>query len=91
MNNSRWAYRLCIVMFLAAGSATAYGVPRVRDIVLCATAAEETRGGGVGVDWMIENHWQALGPPEAVWNEGGGSTQAPAAHSTMSSPRMGPW
>jgi len=51
-------------------------VPRGRDIVLCGTAAEETRGEDVGVDWMIEHHLAALGPPVAVWNEGGGALRA---------------
>ncbi len=31
MGNSMWAYRLCIVVFLAADPAVAYGAPRVRD------------------------------------------------------------
>jgi acetylornithine deacetylase/succinyl-diaminopimelate desuccinylase-like protein len=53
------------------------GVPRARDIVLCGTAAEETRGENVGVDWMIAHHLDALGPPVAVWNEGGGAMKAP--------------
>jgi len=48
-------------------------VLRARDVVLCGTAAEETRGEGVGVDWMLANHPEALGPPAAVWNEGGGA------------------
>ena len=52
------------------------GRPRARDVVLCATAAEETRGEDVGVDWMIEHHLDALGPPAAVWNEGGGALRA---------------
>ncbi|HKJ24401.1 MAG TPA: M20/M25/M40 family metallo-hydrolase [Myxococcota bacterium] len=51
--------------------------PRARDVVLCATAAEETRGEGVGVDWMLAHHPAALGPPVAVWNEGGGAMRAP--------------
>lgn len=52
--------------------------PRARDVVLCGTAAEETRGEDVGVDWMIQHHLDALGPPAAVWNEGGGALRVPA-------------
>jgi len=51
--------------------------PRARDVVLCGTAAEETRGEDVGVDWMLAHHPDALGPPAAVWNEGGGATRLP--------------
>jgi acetylornithine deacetylase/succinyl-diaminopimelate desuccinylase-like protein len=47
--------------------------PRTRDLVFCATADEEV-GGDAGAAWMVENHWQALGPPAVVWNEGGAST-----------------
>jgi acetylornithine deacetylase/succinyl-diaminopimelate desuccinylase-like protein len=50
---------------------------RARDVVLCGTAAEETRGEGVGVDWMLARHPDALGPPAAVWNEGGGAARLP--------------
>lgn len=52
--------------------------PRARDIVLCGTAAEETRGENVGVDWLLANHPRALGPPVGVWNEGGGALRVPA-------------
>jgi acetylornithine deacetylase/succinyl-diaminopimelate desuccinylase-like protein len=52
-------------------------VPRARDVVLCGTAAEETRGEGVGVDWLLEAHPEALGPPGAVWNEGGAAVRVP--------------
>jgi acetylornithine deacetylase/succinyl-diaminopimelate desuccinylase-like protein len=54
------------------------GLPRARDIVFCGTAAEETRGEGVGVDWLIEHQLRELGPPDAVWNEGGGALRVPA-------------
>jgi acetylornithine deacetylase/succinyl-diaminopimelate desuccinylase-like protein len=47
-------------------------VPRSRDLVFCATADEEI-GGPAGAVWMVENHWEALGPPTVVWNEGGAS------------------
>jgi acetylornithine deacetylase/succinyl-diaminopimelate desuccinylase-like protein len=47
-------------------------VPRSRDLVFCATADEEI-GGAAGAVWMVENHWEALGPPSVVWNEGGAS------------------
>ncbi len=50
-------------------------VPRRRDIVFAATAGEETDGENVGIEWLIEHHWQALGEPVAVWNEGGASTR----------------
>ena len=29
--------------------------------------------GAAGVEWLIARHWRALGPPAAVWNEGGAS------------------
>jgi len=51
--------------------------PRARDLVLCATAAEETGGEGMGVDWLLAHHPADLGPPVAVWNEGGGAMRAP--------------
>jgi acetylornithine deacetylase/succinyl-diaminopimelate desuccinylase-like protein len=47
-------------------------LPRRRDIVFCASADEEV-GGAAGVEWLIERHWAALGPPALVWNEGGAS------------------
>jgi len=46
--------------------------PRRRDLVFCASADEEV-GGAAGVEWLIERHWAALGPPALVWNEGGAS------------------
>ncbi len=46
--------------------------PRTRDLVYCATADEEVDGSR-GAVWMIEHHWDALGPPAVVWNEGGAS------------------
>jgi acetylornithine deacetylase/succinyl-diaminopimelate desuccinylase-like protein len=48
------------------------GAPRRRDLVFCATADEEMAG-AAGVDPLIARHWAALGPPAAVWNEGGAS------------------
>jgi acetylornithine deacetylase/succinyl-diaminopimelate desuccinylase-like protein len=48
------------------------GGPRRRDLVFCASADEEVSG-APGVGFLIERHWDALGPPAAVWNEGGGS------------------
>jgi acetylornithine deacetylase/succinyl-diaminopimelate desuccinylase-like protein len=48
------------------------GLPRGRDLVFAATAGEEVDG--MGAQWLIENHWERLGPPSAVWNEGGAST-----------------
>jgi acetylornithine deacetylase/succinyl-diaminopimelate desuccinylase-like protein len=47
-------------------------VPRSRDLVFCATADEEV-GGPDGAAWMVQHHWEALGPPSVVWNEGGAS------------------
>ncbi len=52
------------------------GEPRRRDVVLCAAADEEV-GGGLGVPWLMEHHWEELGPPAVVWNEGGGSARVP--------------
>jgi acetylornithine deacetylase/succinyl-diaminopimelate desuccinylase-like protein len=46
--------------------------PRRRDLVFCASADEEV-GGAAGVGWLIEQRWEALGPPALVWNEGGAS------------------
>ncbi len=48
------------------------GGPRRRDVVFCASADEEVSG-AAGVDFLIERHWAALGPPAVVWNEGGAS------------------
>jgi acetylornithine deacetylase/succinyl-diaminopimelate desuccinylase-like protein len=53
------------------------GVTLRRDLVFCATAAEEAGTGGA--DWMVANHWDALGPPAVVWNEGGGALAHPLA------------
>ncbi len=53
------------------------GRPRGRDLVFAATAGEEVDG--AGAIWLIENHWDLLGPPVAVWNEGGASTSLPEA------------
>ncbi|MFQ5700652.1 MAG: M20/M25/M40 family metallo-hydrolase [Acidobacteriota bacterium] len=44
-------------------------VPLGRDVLLLATADEET-GGEAGARWMIENHWDEL-DPEYVLDEGG--------------------
>ncbi len=44
-------------------------VPRVRDILLMASADEES-GGEHGARWMIEHHWDEL-DPEYVLDEGG--------------------
>lgn len=46
--------------------------PRRRDLVFCASTDEEM-GGAAGIEWLIERHWAALGPPALVWNEGGAS------------------
>ena len=54
------------------------GTPLDRDFVFAATASEEA-GLDVGADWMVEHHWDALGPPVVVWNEGGLSTHTPIA------------
>lgn len=52
------------------------GTERRRELVFLSTADEET-GGPFGVQWMIEHQWEALGPPVAVWNEGGASARVP--------------
>jgi acetylornithine deacetylase/succinyl-diaminopimelate desuccinylase-like protein len=44
-------------------------VPRSRDVLLLATADEET-GGKDGAGWMVEHQWPSLGP-EFVFDEGG--------------------
>ncbi|MDJ0864802.1 MAG: M20/M25/M40 family metallo-hydrolase [Myxococcota bacterium] len=67
-----------VVQALALALLVRQGVPRRRDVVLAATAAEEA-GGDVGADWLVEHHWEALGPPAVVWNEGGASTRSPLA------------
>lgn len=41
-----------------------------RDVVLLATAAEEG-GPSVGIDWVLEHHYDLLGDPEFALNEGG--------------------
>ena len=53
------------------------GVTLHRDLVFCATAAEEAGTGGA--DWMVAHHWDTLGPPAVVWNEGGGALAHPLA------------
>lgn len=55
----------------ALGRLRASGAPRSRDLVFAGTAGEEVDG--AGTRWLIENHWEDLGPPGAVWNEGGAS------------------
>ena len=42
---------------------------RDRDIIFFA-AADEEKGGELGTQWMIENHWDDM-DPEFVWDEGG--------------------
>jgi acetylornithine deacetylase/succinyl-diaminopimelate desuccinylase-like protein len=61
-----------VVFAQALALLAASGVPRRRDLVFCASADEET-GGAAGVGWLIEERWEALGPPALVWNEGGAS------------------
>ncbi len=63
-----------VVQALALALFQRLGTPRNRDLVFAATAAEEA-GTDLGADWMIEHHWDALGPPVVVWNEGGVSTR----------------
>ncbi len=46
------------------------GVPLSRDVILLATADEET-GGVAGAKWMIENHLDLFGDAEFLLNEGG--------------------
>ncbi len=61
----------------ALGLLAASGAPRGRDLVFAGTAGEEVDG--AGAQWLIEHHWERLGPPAAVWNEGGASTALPEA------------
>ena len=44
--------------------------PRRRDLVFLATADEEA-GGGEGVGWLLEEHWELIDDAEAVLNEAG--------------------
>jgi acetylornithine deacetylase/succinyl-diaminopimelate desuccinylase-like protein len=60
------------VFAAALARVAASGAPRRRDLVFCASADEEVSG-AAGVEWLIEHHWRALGPPALVWNEGGAS------------------
>jgi acetylornithine deacetylase/succinyl-diaminopimelate desuccinylase-like protein len=48
--------------------------PRRRDLVFCATADEEVFG-DLGAAYMVAHHWDELGPPVVVWNEGGASSR----------------
>jgi acetylornithine deacetylase/succinyl-diaminopimelate desuccinylase-like protein len=65
-----------VVHALAMALLVRQRVPRGRDVVFAATAAEEA-GFDLGVDWLVEHHWQALGPPAVVWNEGGFALESP--------------
>jgi acetylornithine deacetylase/succinyl-diaminopimelate desuccinylase-like protein len=67
-----------IVHALAFALFQRLGTSHDRDIVFAATAAEEA-GFDAGADWMVEHHWDDLGPPAVVWNEGGTSTRSPIA------------
>jgi len=66
-----------VVFAMALALLQREGVVLRRDLVFCATAAEEAGTGGA--DWMVANHWDALGPPAVVWNEGGGALVHPLA------------
>jgi acetylornithine deacetylase/succinyl-diaminopimelate desuccinylase-like protein len=68
-----------VVHALALALLERTGVALRRDIVFCGSAGEETEGEHVGVDWMIDERWEALGPPAVVWNEGGFATQSSLA------------
>ena len=50
------------------------GGARHRELIFAATAGEEVDGHGVV--HLLEAHPMRLGPPWAVWNEGGGTTPA---------------
>jgi len=59
-----------IVELLAMIALKRSGRPLDRDVVLMATADEET-GGRLGAGWMIENHFDLVRDVEFVLNEGG--------------------
>lgn len=65
-----------MVQALALALLVRQGVPRERAVVFAATAAEEA-GADLGADWLVEHHWEKLGPPAVVWNEGGFSLRSP--------------
>ena len=59
-----------LVQVLGLASALASDVELKRDVIILATADEET-GGSKGAAWMIENHLDLFGDAEFVLNEGG--------------------
>jgi acetylornithine deacetylase/succinyl-diaminopimelate desuccinylase-like protein len=65
-----------IVNALALALLAREELPRRREVVFAATAAEEA-GFDLGADWLVEHHWQKLGPPAVVWNEGGFPLRSP--------------
>ncbi len=64
------------VQAMALALLARHGGPRHREVILAATAGEEADP-EVGAAWLAEHHLALLGPPEAVWNEGGASTRHP--------------
>lgn len=58
-----------IMQLLAVDLLQRYKPDRKRDIIFFA-AADEEKGGALGTQWMIENHWSDI-EAEYVWDEGG--------------------
>ncbi|MFP6626046.1 MAG: M20/M25/M40 family metallo-hydrolase [Deltaproteobacteria bacterium] len=59
-----------VVQLLAMVAAKRMAIPLRRDIILLATADEET-GGRLGAGWMVDNHFELFDGAEFVLNEGG--------------------
>jgi acetylornithine deacetylase/succinyl-diaminopimelate desuccinylase-like protein len=53
-----------------------FGTRLARDVIFLGTADEEA-GGARGAGWFVERHFDALGGPEFVLNEGGSIQQHP--------------
>ncbi len=67
---------LTAVEFMALALALRQGLPLKRDVVLVATADEET-GGKFGAKWLAEKHWDVVGGEWCI-NEGGGEAHSVA-------------
>jgi len=59
-----------VTQLLAMVAIKRLGVPLTRDVILLATAGEET-GGALGAGWMVEHEFERLADAEFVLNEGG--------------------
>ena len=55
------------------------GIQLSRDVIFLGTADEE-EGGEKGAGWFVDKHFDELGNPEFVLNEGGGIHQDPDGH-----------